>query len=107
MGAVHVDELLDRMTPEEFDERFAAHLLERLESDDWTRHAALMCELHNQLERLIALWVGSENHKLNLKDPADYLPRRDRAADERPSAHQPRRWSAQEDEAEARRLYGK
>ena len=73
LGFTHVDDLLDELTPEEFNERFAHYLLTG-EGNERFNFAALLAELRNLGTRIVAAEAHANVPPSAYNRPEDFLP---------------------------------
>lgn len=72
LGYVHVDDLLDQLTPEEFRERFAYWLLTDT-ANQRRRHAELIAETHNTVNRYVLAKSGKNPKPSQLLQADDLI----------------------------------
>lgn len=91
-----MDEMLDSITPQQFDELYAAEMVDNPPGKE-EREVMLACTQHNAA-LLVAASMGAKVEQDQFLEPADFLPHLSR--------HAKRGMSTQDFEAVARSRYG-
>ena len=71
---VDVDGMLERMTPEQFDE-WHRYYLEQPWGDDWQQAGTIAATIHNELVRLSCGFGGTDVKPKMLDKPDAYIPK--------------------------------
>lgn len=82
MGRLHVDEMLEELSPEEFDELYAANVLDPLD-DSWKQTSLLAAVIVNKLESIACRMSGKKVSESSFVEADAFIPALDKKPKQR------------------------